>query len=99
MFVCVYAAHAVHFARMHTLHYRAVAAVVVKLLLVCSDVASMLGNEHSILEMTQERLCRHVLGEDVRGVVGRVDLDDSHQIMLHQLLYEKMFGFDVFGLL
>ena len=51
----------------------------------------MLGSEPSIVEMTQERLCRHVLGEDVRGVVGRVDLDDSHQIMLHQLLDEKMF--------
>ena len=41
--LCVYSAHAVHVARMHTLHYRAVAAVAVKLLLVCSTVASYAG--------------------------------------------------------
>ena len=58
----------------------------------------MLGDEPSIVEMMQKRLCRLVLGEDVRGVVGRVDLDDSHQIVLHQLLNEKVFEFDVFGL-
>ena len=38
--LCVYSAHAVHVARTHTLHYRAVAAVVVKLLMVCCAVAS-----------------------------------------------------------
>ena len=59
----------------------------------------MLGHEPSVVEMTQERLCRHILGEDVRGVVGRVGLDDSRQIVLHQLLNEKVFEFDVFGLL
>ena len=55
----------------------------------------MLGCEPSIVEMPQERLCGHVLGEDVRGVVRCVDLDNPHKIVLHQLLDEKVFEFDV----
>ena len=46
--------------------------------------------------MPQERLGGHVLGEGVRGVVGCVDLDDPHKIVLHQLFDEKVFEFDVF---
>ena len=41
--------------------------------------------------MLQERLCRDVLGEDVRG-----DLDYPHKIMLHQLLDEEVLEFNVF---
>jgi hypothetical protein len=55
----------------------------------------MLVCEPSIVEMPQERLCGHVLGEDVRGVVRCVDLDDPHEIVLHQLLDEKVFELDV----
>ena len=55
----------------------------------------MLGCEPSIVEMLQERLGGHVLGEDVRGVVRCVDLDYSHKIMLHQLLAEKVLELDV----
>jgi hypothetical protein len=59
----------------------------------------MLGCEPSILEMPQERLGGHVLGEDVRGVVCCVDLDNPHKIVLHELLDEEMFELDVFGFL
>ena len=55
----------------------------------------MLGCESSIVEMLQERLCRDVLGEDVRGAVCCVDLVNLHKIMLHQLLDEKVLEFNV----
>ena len=49
--------------------------------------------------MPRERLCCNVLGENVRGVCQRVDLDDSHDVVEHQLLDEEVLQLNVFGLL
>ena len=49
--------------------------------------------------MPQERLCRDVLGEDIGRICHRVDRDDSHDVVEHQLLDEEVLQLDVFCLL
>ena len=97
MCLCVYATHDVR--TMYTRsHVNTLAAV--KLLLLLVVVCSvMLGADANITDVTQQRLCGHVLGEDVGRVVDRVDLDNPHKVMCDQLLYEKVLELDVFGFL
>ena len=59
----------------------------------------MMGVVPNITDVTQKRLCRDVLGEDVGRVVGGVDLDIPHKVMCDQLLYKQVFELDVFGFL
>ena len=58
----------------------------------CGETLAVVG-AYYVVEMPQERLCGHVLGENV---VRCVDVDNPHKIVLHQLLDEKVFEFDVF---
>ena len=58
-----------------------------------------LGVDPNLIEMPQKRLCCNVLGEDVGRICHRAGLDDSHDVVEHQLLDEKVLQLDVFGLL
>ena len=98
MLVCVCVRHA------RCSHINAHAAV--KLLLVLVGVvvvvvvrSVMLGADANITDVTQKRLCRDILGEDVGRVVNGVDLDNPHEVMCDQLLYKQVFELDVLGLL
>ena len=58
----------------------------VKLLLLLVVVCSVtLGADANITDVTQKRLCRDVLGENVGRVIGRVDLDNPHKIVCDQV--------------
>ena len=98
MFVCVYATHDVRtlYTRSHVHAQAAVKLLLVLVVVVCSV---MLGADANITDVTQKRLCCNVLGEDVGRVVDRVDLDNPHEVVCDQLLYEKVFELDVFGFL
>ena len=58
-----------------------------------------LGVDPNLIEMPQERLCRDVLGEDVGRICHHVDLDDSHDVVEHQLLDEEVLQLDMLCLL
>ena len=97
MHACVYATRVVRTLYTRS-HINAHAAV--KLLLVLVVVRSvMLGADANITDVTQKRLCRDILGEDVGRVVNGVDLDNPHEVMCDQLLYKQVFELDVLGLL
>ena len=98
MFVCVYATHVVRTLYTRS-HINAHAAVKLLLLLVVVVCSVMLGADANITDVTQERLCCNVLGEDVGRVVDGVDLDNPHEVVCDQLLYEKVLELDVFGFL
>lgn len=55
----------------------------------------MLGVDPSTMQMTQKRLCRDVLGEDVSCVVVGVDLDQPHEVVKDQLLYKQVLELDM----
>ena len=96
--VCVYATHVVR--TLHTRsHINAHAAVKLLLVLVVVVRSVMLGADANITDVTQKRLCRDILGEDVGRVVNGVDLDNPHEVMCDQLLYKQVFELDVLGLL
>ena len=58
-----------------------------------------LGVDPNLIEMPQERLCCNELGEDVGRICHRVDLDDSHDVVEHQLLDEEALQLNMFCLL
>lgn len=95
--LCVHATHDVRTLCTRS-HINTHAAV--KLLLLLVVVCSVtLGADANITDVTQKRLCRDVLGENVGRVIGRVDLDNPHKIVCDQLLYEKVLELDMFGFL
>ena len=96
--VCVYATHVVRTLYTRS-HINAHAGVKLLLLLVVVVCSVMLGADANITDVTQERLCCNVLGEDVGRVVDGVDLDNPHEVVCDQLLYEKVLELDVFGFL
>lgn len=85
-------------ARARTLtRLAAVKLLLLLLFVVCCSVT--LGADANITDVTQKRLCRDILGEDVGRVVNGVDLDNPHEVMCDQLLYKQVFELDVLGLL
>ena len=105
MYVCVCMPRTMfaHCARARTLARLAAVKLLLLLLLlllvvvVCCSVT--LGANANITDVTQKRLCRDILGEDVGRVVNGVDLDNPHEVMCDQLLYKQVFELDVLGLL
>ena len=94
--MCVWATHIVRTLYTPS-HVNTLAAV--KLLVLVAVRSVMLGADANITDMTQKRLSCNVLVEDVCRVVGRIALDNPHNIVCNQLLYEKMLKLDMFGFL
>ena len=88
-----------HCARARTLTRLAAVKLLLLLLLVVVCCSVTLGANANITDVTQKRLCRDILGEDVGRVVNGVDLDNPHEVMCDQLLYKQVFELDVLGLL